>query len=74
MVRDRVVRFVKARHSNKPDHSISGIECVTLKVNFSNSADSVIQELTLIPIRIADTHRPKPKLQLSYTLHTYFHK
>ena len=47
-IRDNNKGLPVARHFNKPDHIISDHECVILNGDFSNNADRLIDEQTLI--------------------------
>ena len=58
-----------ARHFNETDHSISDLECVILKGDFSNGTLQIDRRTKSHP-QIENRHsRPKPRHRLSYTSH-----
>ena len=62
-----------ARHFNKPGHSMCELDCVILKGDFSNNADRLIEEQTLIRKFNADTHGLNQAIDFLAS-YTYFHK
>ena len=62
-----------ARHFNIPGHSICDLECVILKGDFSNNADRLIEEQTLIRKFKTDTHGLNQDIYF-LAPYTYFHK
>ena len=72
-IRDYNKGLPVARHFNKPDHSISDLECVILNGDFANNADKLIQEQSLIRKFKTDTHFLNIDLDF-LAPHTYFHK
>ena len=62
-----------ARHFNKPDHSISCLECVILKGDIFKQHWQIYRR-TISHSQIYNRHtRPKPRLGLSYTIHVLSH-
>ena len=72
-IRDNNKGLPVAKHFSKPDHSISDLECVILKGDFSNSTHRLIDEQTLIHKLKTDTHGLIQDLHF-LTPYTYFHK
>ena len=72
-IRDNNKGLPVARHFNKPDHSISDLECVILKGDFANVSDRLIQEQTLIRKFKTDTHGLNIDLDF-LAPYTYFNK
>ena len=72
-IRDNNKGLPVARHFNIPGHSICDLECVILKGDFSNNADRLIEEQTLIRKFKTDTHGLNQDLDF-LAPYTYFHK
>ena len=70
-IRDSNKGLPVARHFNKPGHSICDLECVILKGDFSNNADRLLEEQTLIRRLKTDTHSLNQDLDFlaPYTYH-----
>ena len=73
IIRDNNKGLPVKRHFNKPDHLICDLECAMLKGCFSNNADRLIEEQTLIGKLKTDTHGLDQDLDF-LTPYTYFHK
>ena len=63
-IRDNNKGLPVARHFNKPDHSISDLEFVRLKGDFTNSTNRLIEEQTIIRKLKTDTHGLNKDLDL----------
>ena len=72
-IRDNNKGLPVARHFNKPDDSICDLECAILKGDFSNNADRLIEEQTLIR-KLKTNKRDICQDQDFLTPYTYFHK
>ena len=72
-IRDNNKGLPVARHFNKPGHSICDLKCVILKGDFSNNADRLIEEQTLIRRLKTDTHGLIHDIDF-HAPYTYFHK
>ena len=72
-IRDNNKGLPVDRHFNKPDHPICDLECVILNGDFSNIADRLMEEQTLIRKFKTDTHGLNQDLDF-LSPYTYFHK
>ena len=69
-IRDNNKGLPVARHFNIPGHSMCELECVILKLDFSNNADRFIEEQTLIRKLKTDTHGLDQDLNFLNLTHT----
>ena len=73
-IRDNNKGLLVARHFNKLNHSISDLECVMFKGDFSNNTDRLIEEQTLTcKLKTDTTHGLSHELDC-HTPYTCFHK